>query len=109
MAGDVRHTQHFELTFRYIEELSENEIPRPGGLEPVIAPEAYVRFRKWHIKRVFYFLTCCSALCLAAVALVPQTAVQLTALGMWAASVGLARYLLTGAYRKSAESKQSKG
>jgi hypothetical protein len=103
MSGDTRHIQHVELTFRYSEELSEDEIPRPGRPDPVLAPDSYARFRKWRIKRVFYFLTCSSALCLAAVTLVPRPAVQATALGIWATSAGLARFLLTGTYPKSPE------
>jgi hypothetical protein len=107
MPGDTRHIQHVELTFKYSEELSEDEIPRPGRPDPVIASETYTRVRKWHIKRVFYFLTCSSALCLAAVALVPRPAVQATALGIWATSAGLARFLLTGTYRKSRRPRRS--
>jgi hypothetical protein len=103
MPGDTRHIQHVELTFKYSEELSEDEIPRPGRPDPVLAPDSYSRFRKWRIKRVFYFLTSSSALCLAAVTLVPRPAVQATALGIWAASAGLARFLLTGAYLKPNE------
>jgi hypothetical protein len=103
MSGDTRHIQHVELTFRYSEELSEDEIPRPGRPDPVLAPDSYARFRKWRIKRVFYFLTCSSALCLAAVTLVPRPAVQATALGIWATSADLARFLLTGTYPKSPE------
>jgi hypothetical protein len=101
MSGDTRHIQqHVELTFKYSEELSENERPRPGKPETVIVQEDYARVRKWHIKRVFYFLTCSSALCLTTVALVPAPAVQATALGIWATSAGLAQFLLAGAYRK---------
>ncbi len=53
----------------------------------------------WHVKGAFYFLICSSALCLGAVVLAPQPAVQGTALGTWVASAGLARFLLAGAYR----------
>lgn len=100
MSGDTRHIQHVELTFTYSEELSENELPRPGKPETVIVHEDYARVKKWHIKRVSYFLTCTSTLCLATVALVPKPAVQATVLGIWATSAGLAQFLLAGAYRK---------
>jgi hypothetical protein len=105
MSGDSRHVQHVELTFRYSEELSEDEIPRSGRPDPVLVPDSYARFRKWRIKRVFYFLTSSSALCLAAVTLVPEPAVQATALGIWVTSAGLARFLLTGTDRKHKEPK----
>jgi hypothetical protein len=63
----------------------------PAAAGSSIAPDSYAGFRKWRIKRMFYFLTCSSALCLAAVTLVPRPAVQATALGIWATSAGLAR------------------
>ena len=103
MPGDTQHIQRVEVTFKYSEDLSEDEIPRPGRPDPVLAPDSYSRFRKWRINRVFYFLTSSSALCLAAVTLVPRPAVQATALGIWVTSAGLARFLLTGTYRKPKE------
>ena len=98
MSGDTRHTKRVDVTIRY-QELSEDLVPEPGTPETVIGPEEFTRIRKWHVKRVFYFLICSSALCLGAVVLAPQPAVQGTALGIWAASSGLARFLLAGAYR----------
>jgi hypothetical protein len=105
MPGNTRHIKRVEATIKYSEELSENVAPQPGKPEIVISPKEYVRFEQWHVKRVFYFLASSSALCLAAVALVPKTAVQATALAIWAASVGLARFLLAGTYEKSSEKK----
>lgn len=105
MPGDSHHSQHVELTFTYLEELSEHELPRPGRTDPVIAEEDCARVRKWHVQRVFYFLMATSALCLTAVALVPRPAVQATALGIWLASAGLARFLLSGAYQRSGRSR----
>jgi hypothetical protein len=100
MPGDARYSQHVELIFKYLEELSEDETP-PGRTSPVLAEEGYARVRKWRIQRVFYFLTAISALCLTAVALVPRPTMQATALGIWVASAGLARFLLAGAYERS--------
>jgi hypothetical protein len=108
MTGDTKHTKRVHVSFMY-QELSEDLVPLPGKPEPVTAPEEYARTRKWHVKRVFYFLICSSGLCLGAVALVPKPVVQGTALGIWAASVGLARYLLTGAYRTSAHEERPTG
>ena len=101
MSDDARHTKRLDVTSRY-QELSEDLVPEPGKPETVIAPEEFARIRKWHVKRVFYFLICSSALCLGAVVLAPQPAVQGTALGIWVASAGLARFLLAGAYRSPA-------
>jgi hypothetical protein len=101
MPGDARHTKRVDVTIRY-QELAEDLVPEPGKPEAVIGTEEFARIRKWHVKRVFYFLICSSALCLSAVVLAPQPAVQGTALGIWAASAGLARYLLAGAYRSPA-------
>ena len=100
MSGDARRVQRLELTFKYSDELSENEQPEPGMSGIALLSEDSVRVRKWAVRRVFYFLTCTSALCLATVALVPKTAVQVTVLGIWATSAGLAQFLLTSAYRK---------
>lgn len=100
MSGDARRVQRLELTFKYSDELSENEDPEPGMSAIALLPEDYSRVKKWHVRRVFYFLTCTSALCLATVALVPKPAVQVTALGIWATSAGLAQFLLANAYRK---------
>jgi hypothetical protein len=105
MPGDVQHTKRVYVSFMY-QEISEDLVPLPGKPEPVISPGGYTRMRKWHVKRVFYFLILSSGVCLGAVALVPKPVVQGTALGIWAASVGLARYLLTGAYRTSARSER---
>jgi hypothetical protein len=102
MSGDARRVQRLELTFKYSDELSEDENPEPGMSGIALLPQEYARVRKWHVRRVFYFLTCTSALCLATVALVPKPAVQITALGIWATSAGLAQFLLATAYRKSA-------
>ena len=101
MSGDTRRIRHVELTLKYSGALSEDEAPQPGKPEIVVSPQTYVKARKWHISRVFYFLTLTSALCLATVALVPKPVVQATVLGIWAASVGLAQYLLAGAYRQT--------
>lgn len=100
MSGDTRRTQRLELTLKYSDELSEDERPAPGIPGILLVPEDYIRVRKWHVKRVFYFLTCTSALCLAAIVLAPEPAVQVTALGIWATSAGLAQFLLADAYRK---------
>jgi hypothetical protein len=108
MSGDTRHIQHVELTFTYSEELSENELPRPGKPGIVVVQEGYARVKRWHIKRVFYFLTCSSALCLTAVALFPKPAVQATAFGILTTSAGLAQFLLAGVYRKPGERKPPK-
>jgi hypothetical protein len=105
MSGETQRTQHIELNFRYPEELSEDEEPRSAGLGIIVIPENYTRVKRWHVNRVFYFLILTSALCLATVALVPKTPVQVTALGIWATSVGLAQFLLAGAYRQR-EAKQ---
>jgi hypothetical protein len=100
MSGDSRRVQRLELTFTYSDELSEDEDPEPGMSGITLLPQDFARVRKWHVSRVFYFLTCTSALCLATVALVPKPAVQVTALGIWATTAGLAQFLLAGAYRK---------
>jgi hypothetical protein len=100
MPGDTRHTQSVELTFKYSEEIAENHIPASGKPEIVIAPGEYARIRRDQVNRTFYFLTACSALCIGTVALVPQPAVQATALAIWAGSSGFARHLLSGAAQK---------
>jgi hypothetical protein len=100
MSGDARRVQRLELTFKYSDELSENEDPEPGMPQITLLAQDYVKVKKWHVRRVFYFLTSTSALCLATVALVPKPAVQVTALGIWATSAGLAQFLLATAYRK---------
>jgi hypothetical protein len=100
MTGDTRRTQRLELTLKYSDELSEDEIPAPGEANIVLLPQDHIRVRKWHVRRVFYFLTCVSSLCLAAISLVPKPAVQVTVLGIWATSAGLAQFLLAAAYRK---------
>jgi hypothetical protein len=100
MSGDARRTQRLELTLKYSDELSEDERPSSAKPEIILVSQDYIRVRKWHVKRVFYFLTCVSALCLTAIAVAPKPAVQVTALGIWATSAGLAQFLLAGAYRK---------
>ena len=100
MTGDTRRTQRLELTLKYSDELSEDEVPAPGKPEIVLLPQDHIRVRKWHVRRVFYFLTCVSTLCLAAIVLVPKPAVQVTVLGIWATSAGLAQFLPGAAYRK---------
>jgi hypothetical protein len=94
MLGDTRHNQHVEITFRYSEELSEDEPPAQGARSPVLAPEAYARVRARDVRRLFTFLTAISALCLVAVTLVPKTAVQLAAIGIFGAAAGIAHYLI---------------
>lgn len=94
MPGDTRHNQHVEITFRYSEELSEDEPPIPGAQPPVLAPETYARVRARDVRRLFAFLTSISALCLVAVTLVPKTAVQVTAIGIFGAAAGIAHNLI---------------
>ncbi len=94
MPGDTRHNQHVEITFMYSEELSEDELPAQGAQSPVLAPEAYARVRARDVRRLFAFLTAISALCLVAVTLVPKTAVQLTAVGIFGAAAAIAHYLI---------------
>jgi hypothetical protein len=108
MSGSTRRIQHLEVNLKYSDELSEDEKPEPGRLGIVVMPDRYTRVRKWHVNRVFYFLICTSALCLATVALVPKPSVQATALGIWATAAGVAQFLLAGAYRNP-ESKQPPG
>jgi hypothetical protein len=79
--------------------LSEDETPLPGISVPVLGPEVYVKVEKWRVNRVFYYLAFTSVICLAAVAIVPTT-VKATALAIWLSSLGLAKFLLAGAYRK---------
>jgi hypothetical protein len=81
------------------QELSEDVVPGPGKPEIVLAPQEYIKVRKWHVTRVFYFLTGSSVLCLGAVSLVPKPAVYATAVAVLAVSAGLARFLLTQAYQ----------
>lgn len=100
MTGDSRRVQRLELMFKYSDELSEDEDPGPGMSRITLLPQDYARVKKWHVRRVFYFLTCTSALCLGTVALVPKPAVQVTVLGIWATTAGLAQFLLASAYRK---------
>lgn len=101
MPGDTRRTQRVELTLTYSEELSEDEKPSPGKPDIVVLRQDYVRVRKSRIKRVFYLTTCTSAFCPAMIAaLSPSTAVQVTALAIWAASAGVAHFLLSSAYQK---------
>jgi hypothetical protein len=100
MPGDTRHTQRVELTFRYSDEISEDNVPDPGKPEIIIGPAEYAKVRRGQVNRVFYFLTACSALCIAAVAAAPRPAVQATALAIWAGSLGFARYLLSGTTHK---------
>ena len=38
MTGDTRHIQHVELTFKYSEELSEDEIPSQEDQTPSSPP-----------------------------------------------------------------------
>jgi hypothetical protein len=109
MPGDTRHSQRVEMTFRYSEELSEDEMPPLGRTDPVITQDGYARVKKWQIQRAFYFLTATSTLCLTAVALVPRPPMQATALGIWVASAGLARFLLSGAYQRSGNSGPPEG
>jgi hypothetical protein len=99
MPGNTRHVKRVEATFKYAEEISEEIAPRPGKPEIVLGPAEYVKIRKWHVTRVFYFLILSSALCLTAVAVAPQPAVQATAVAVWLATAGLARYLLADSYR----------
>ena len=99
MPGDTRHSQQVSLTIKY-SELSEDVTSDPIGIGAVVGPEKYAKVKKWHINRVFYFLTCSSAMCLGTVALVPNPVVQGTALAIWAGSVGIGKFLLSGAYHR---------
>jgi hypothetical protein len=101
MAGDTRQSEQVELVIKYSHELSEDIPPEPGTAEAVISPEEFTKVKKWHVNRVFYFLICSTVICLATVAIVPNFVVEEAAVGVWIGSVGLARYLLAGAYRKS--------
>ena len=100
MPGNTRHVKRVEATIKYSEEISEDIVPGPGKPEIVLGPAEFVKIRKWHVTRVFYFLTFSSALCLTTVAVVPKPAVQATSVAVWLASAGLARYLLADTYRQ---------
>jgi hypothetical protein len=100
MPGDKRRSQQVKVTIEYAGELSEDISPQHEGARAVIGPERFAKVKRGHVNLVFYFLTCSSAMCLGTVALVPRPVVQGTALAIWAGSVGLARFLLAGAYRR---------
>jgi hypothetical protein len=101
MPGDTRRSQRLNFTIKYSNELSEEIPPSPLGAGPVVGPQEFVKVRSRDVNRVFYFLTCTSLICLSAVVLYPRPIVQATALTIWAGSVGLARFLLVGAYRNT--------
>src|SRR5690348_10247260 len=101
MPGDKRRSQQVKVTIEYAGELAEDLVPEPGRAGAVIGPERFAKVKRWHVNRVFYFLTGSSAMCLGTVALVPRPAVQGTAVAVWAGSAGLARFLLAGSYRNS--------
>ena len=82
--------------------LSEDVTPVPGIAVPVVGPKEYAKVEKWHVDRVFYFLAFTSVICLAFVAIVPTTTMKATAAGIWLGSLGLAKFLLVGAYRNNA-------
>jgi hypothetical protein len=100
MPGDERRNEQVRITIEYAGELSEDVSPEAGGARVVIGPEQYAKVKKGHVNLVFYFLAFSSALCLGTVAFVPRPVVQETALCIWAGSVGLARFLLAGTYRR---------
>jgi hypothetical protein len=105
-ASDIRRKQQVKLKIEY---LSEDVLPEPGKAEPVIVGgEEFAKVEKWRVNRVFYFLTGSSIACLTVAALVPNPAVQGTAIAIWAGSVGLAKILLADAYRKSGATKKTK-
>jgi hypothetical protein len=107
MPGDTQRSEHKQRSehtkfiIKYSHELSEDVSPEPGIPIAVVGPEKFAKVKDPHINRVFYFLICSSAMCLATVAFVPNSVVQETALAVWTGSAALARFLLAGAYRKS--------
>jgi hypothetical protein len=99
MHSDEMHYPEVNTTTKY-NQISEDEEAKPGKAEVIVGPTQYLKVKKWRINRVFYFLISISVICLTTTALVPDPAVQATALAIWAGSAGLARYLLADAYRK---------
>lgn len=112
--SDIRRTQN--VRFRIIEYLSEDIIPEPGKPEPVIITEESTtvkneksaNVRKWYASRVLYFTAGTSGACIAAVAAVPNPAVQATACAVWAGSLGLAKLMLDKASPLRSKSKKAK-
>lgn len=74
-------------------------VPDPKIPGPANDAEEGIRIRKWHVNRVFAFLTGTTATCMATVAAVPNPAVLGAVTAIWAGSVILAMFLLAGAYR----------
>jgi hypothetical protein len=95
------HVAHADVPISCSRRIAEDGIPQPGKSEIVLSPHEYIKVRKWHITRVFYFLVCSSALCLTAVMLVPGPTVEATAVAVLAASVSLAKFLLSDAHLHS--------
>jgi hypothetical protein len=79
--------------------LPEDGVPAPAIPRSVNGSEEAVTIRKWHVNRVFIFLTATTAACMAAVAAAPNPAVLGAVAAIWAGSVILAMFLLGGTYR----------
>ena len=77
----------------------EDVIPDPGIPGPSNDAEEAINVRKWHVNRVFIFLTGTTATCMAAVVAAPNPAVLGAAAAIWSGSVILAMFLLAGVYR----------
>lgn len=93
----TRRNQRAKIT---IEELSEDEAPEPGLPRPVIGSEEFIKVSKWQTNRVFVFLGATATACLATVAASPNAMVLTAAALIWVGALLLARFLLTGAYRR---------
>ena len=100
MPGDTWRAEEVSISVKYSQvELSEDIPAAPTLGAPVVGSEEYAKVKRWHVNRVFYFLIFSSVACLATVVFAPTPVVQGAALVVWGGSVGLARFLLAGAYR----------
>lgn len=100
MAGDAHHNEDVSLQITYKREYKE-DVQNPGTelSYPAQSPEEFIKVAQWKINRIFYFLIFTSIGCMSAVVLAPGHIVAMTAGVIWINSVGLARFLLSGAYR----------
>lgn len=83
-----------------IEEISEDELPQPGLPVPVVGVEEFIKVRKWQVNRVFVFLTAIAGTCLSAVVASQSLVVLGAVIAIWVGAVLLAKFLLTGTYRR---------
>jgi hypothetical protein len=101
--GDPGQNEEYGAQLKEPEEINERVKPTGDLAEPVLGPDIYIKAEKWRINRVFYFLGFVSAACLGALILRSQPEVDAAVVTIWAAAVGLSRYLLRSAYRGGGE------